>query len=197
MSVERWVTMSGSEIDGKWWFSKFYFWCSLESYRSLDQCKLISVQFWNFDFQMSKKKWKKRQNFGRTSSHHDVRKLSKNEDFRDINFDVGFVITDVIHAAWFQPSLRFSRAGTRLTVHRPLQIDVRWSRIEFSIGANWSALNFEISIFKCQNRKQNVEKNVEIVVERWITMGGSEIGEKMMILRHQFWRSLESYRALD
>ena len=28
----------------------------------------------------------------------------------------------VTHAAWYQPSLRVPRAGTRLTVHRPLQV---------------------------------------------------------------------------
>ena len=41
-------------------------------------------------------------------------------------FGIAFLVAilDAMHATWYQPSLRVPRAGTRLTVHRPLQVGI-------------------------------------------------------------------------
>ena len=71
-----------------------------------------------------------------------------------------------------------------------ISFDLRWYRTELSLGGNWSAFNFGISIFQCWK----IWKNLKIwksgnFVENWRLLAQNDVQKCKIALLMQNWRS--------
>ena len=71
-----------------------------------------------------------------------------------------------------------------------ISFDLRWYRTELSLGGNWSAFNFGISIFQCWKiwKKLKIWKSGNFV-ENWRLLAQNDVQKCKIALLMQNWRS--------